>query len=198
MTAPERRRPLPALAFIGALSLLTALVWFRVLHRTDTTTEGATKSSCPTSSSSASSSPPPAAPRVLPIPGKVSVLVLNSTQRKGLAGTASKALKKQGFKVAHPTDDASTYGGHGLIKGVAEIRYGAAALASATLLRYYFPAAALKPTDSSTTTVMVSLGAKFKAVAATAVVHRELTKAHVKLSRTATPAPTPSPTATRC
>jgi hypothetical protein len=191
MTAPERRRPLPALAFIGALSLLTALVWFRVLHRTDTATT-ATKSLCPSSSVSPSATPP----SVLPVPARVSVLVLNSTQRKGLAATASKTLKKQGFKVGTPSDDGGAYGGHGLIKGVAEIRYGSAALASATLLSYYFPTAVLKVTDSSAPTVMVSLGAKFKAVATKAVVHRELTKAHVTLSRT--PAPTPSPTATGC
>jgi hypothetical protein len=192
MTAPGRRRPLPALAFIGALSLLTALVWFRVLHRTDTVSSHATKSSCP----SASVSPPATTPRVLPVPNRVSVLVLNSTQRKGLAGAATKVLKKQGFKVALPVDDASAYGGHGLIKGVAEIRYGSAALASATLLSYYFPTAALKVTDSATATVMVSLGAKFKKVAKAALVQRELAKAHVTLSRT--PAPTPSPTATGC
>jgi hypothetical protein len=192
MTAPERRRPLPALAVIGALSLLTALVWFRVLHRTDTTSSSATKSSCPSSSVSPSAAPP----SVLPVPDKVSVLVLNSTQRKGLAGAATKVLKKQGFKTGLPVDDASTYGGHGLIKGVGEIRYGSAALASATLLSYYFPSASLKATDSSTATVMVSLGAKFKKVAAAAEVQRELTKAHVKLSRT--PASTPTPTPTGC
>jgi hypothetical protein len=191
MTAPERRRPLPALACIAALTLLTALVWFRVLHRTDTASN-ATKSLCPSPSVSPSITPP----RVLPIPSKVSVLVLNSTDRKGLAATTSKTLRKKGFKVAKPSDDSGEYGGHGLVKGVAEIRYGSAALASATLLSYYFPTAALKATDSSTSTILISLGAKFKTVASSTVVHRELVKAHATLSRT--PAPTPSPTHTGC
>src|ERR1700710_616010 len=89
MTAPERRRPLPALAFIGALSLLTALVWFRVLHRTDASTAGPSNS---TSSSCPSPSPTPSAtPTVLPVPTKVTVLVLNSTNRNGIAGDTRSA-----------------------------------------------------------------------------------------------------------
>ena len=35
MATSTARRPLPALAFLLALSLLTALVWWRVLHRSD-------------------------------------------------------------------------------------------------------------------------------------------------------------------
>ena len=33
MTAPQHRRPLPAVVFIGALTILTAIVWVRVLDR---------------------------------------------------------------------------------------------------------------------------------------------------------------------
>jgi hypothetical protein len=193
MTAPERRRPLPALAFIGALSLLTAVVWFRVLHRTDTPTSSAPTSACTTASTTPT---PTLAPTVLPVPARVSVQVLNSTQRKGLAGTATKTLKKDGFKTILQQDDNATYGGHGLIKGVAEIRYGPAALASATLLKYYFPTATMTVTKSTSATVLVSLGAKFKTVAKSTVVARELTRAHLKLSSSATPSPTPTATAT--
>ena len=35
MATSTSRRPLPALAFLLALSLLTALVWWRVIHRSD-------------------------------------------------------------------------------------------------------------------------------------------------------------------
>jgi LytR cell envelope-related transcriptional attenuator len=195
MTAPERRRPLPALAFIGALSLLTALVWFRVLHRTDTANSSPPKSTCTTASVSPSATPPPT---VLPTPTRVSVQVLNSTQRKGLAGTATKALKKQGFKTAQAIDDSPTYGGHGLVKGVAEIRYGPTGLASATLLKYYFPTATMTLTKSTTPTVLVSLGAKFKTVAKATVVHRELTRAHLKLSTSVAPSPSPTSTKRSC
>lgn len=188
MTAPERRRPLPALAFIAALCLLTALVWFRVLHRSDGSTN-AGKSTCPSQSTSAA--PPP---KVLPVPKRVSVLVLNSTQRNGIAAATKKELEKHGFKVTQATDDTTAYGGHGLIKGVAEIRYGPSALAGATLLRYFFPKAAMKVTDSSSAVVTVSLGAKYKKAATSTAVRRALAKAHVKVS--SKPAPTPTSVAT--
>jgi hypothetical protein len=190
MTAPERRRPLPALVFIGALSLFTALVWFRVLHRTDQNAESANPA-CPSTSQSATAP----APTVLPVAGQVSVIVLNSTNRNGIARAASKVLAKAGFKMRKADDDSAAYGGHGLIKGVAEIRYPSGALASATLLSYYFPRAGVKLTDSSDRTVMVSLGAQFKRVTTTASVRRALVRAHLTQRSSVAP-PTPTSTST--
>src|SRR5262245_45900170 len=131
MTAPERRRPLPALAFIGALCVLTAVVWFRVLHRSDSAA-APTHPACPTASPSA-----PAKPQktVLPVPSKISVLVLNSTERTGLAGRTAKKLRRQGFNITDAADDKPLYGGNGKpISGVAEIRFGPTAKPAATLL----------------------------------------------------------------
>lgn len=195
MTAPERRRPWPALAFIGALSILTALVWFRVLHRTNTAAHPAPKP-CP----STSAPQPTPTPTVLPVPGRVTVLVLNSTQRAGIAGSATKALRTLGFHVESPADDASNYGGHGLLPGVAEIRYGPTGLAAATLLSYYFPTATLKSSDATTQAVLVSLGAKYKSVASAAAVKKALQSAHLTLSPTPPPVavPTPAPSSTGC
>jgi hypothetical protein len=195
MTAPERRRPLPALAFIGALSLLTALVWFRVLHRSDGTPPqtSSTHSACPSPSASSST---PAAPTVLPVPGKVSVVVLNSTNRNGIAGKTTKVLRKDGFNTGKATDDSDSYGGHGLIKTVGEIRYAANQLPSATLLSYYFPQAKMVGTDSSGPTVYVALGAKFKKVASPKKVHRALNRDHVTLKHTKVKVHVPHPTST--
>jgi hypothetical protein len=188
MTAPERRRPLPALVFIGALSLLTALVWFRVLHRTDDSGKSAAPS-CPHVSASATP-----APKVLPVASQVSVIVLNSTNRNGIARAATKALGKAGFKVGKATDDSALYGGHGLIKGVAEIRYPTGQLAGATLLGYYLPGATLKANDSSGSLVVVSLGSRFGHVASAAGVKRALATAHAtqRSSTAASPSPTPT------
>jgi hypothetical protein len=123
----------------------------------------------------------------------VTVLVLNSTDRNGIARDTSKVLSKAGFNVVKPADDSSTYGGHGLLKGVGEIRYTPSALPSATLLSYYFPHATLRPTDTSATRVLVALGAKFTKVTATPVVRRELDHAHIKLKHRRVVSPTPSP-----
>jgi hypothetical protein len=190
MTAPERRRPLPALAFIGALCLLTALVWFRVIHRPDPASTAAS-STCP--SGSASARPPaPRAATVVPAPKTVSVLVLNSTQRSGIAGVAKRQLQQRGFTVTQAADDSVGFGGHGLVRGVAEIRFGPSARAAATLLSFYFPHATLKATDSSSGVVTVSLGAQYRRVAKPAAVTAALRAAHVKVGKvvaTATPSP---------
>jgi hypothetical protein len=197
MTAPERRRPLPALAFIGALSLLTALVWFRVLHRSDGTTPQSSATSTPCPSPSSSSSAPPA-PTVLPVPRKVSVVVLNSTDRNGIAGATTKVLRKDGFDTGKAADDSQSYGGHGQIKKVAEIRYAPRQLPSATLLTYYFPQAKLVATDSSKRTVYVALGTKFKKVAGKKAVHRALTRDHVTLRHSKVTVHVAKPPKTNC
>src|SRR5262249_17197445 len=194
MTAPERRRPLPALVFIGALSLFTALVWFRVLHRNDDTAHSAAPE-CPTSPTTSTSPSPSSSTPVVPFPHKVSVLVLNSTNRDGIAGDTSKALRKLGFKVAKAADDSATYGGHGLIKGVAEIRYAASALPGATLLKYYFPHAQLKATDSSSNEIMIALGAKFNQFATKKEVQHRLDQNNIEQRGTL---PSPSKSRAAC
>lgn len=193
MTAPERRRPLPAMAFIAALCLLTALVWFRVLHRTDGAGGAAKPSACPSGPTKVTTAQNP---KVLPLASKVSVLVLNSTHRNGLAKATKTALRLRGFKVTQAADDVSAFGGHGLIKGVAEIRYGPSALPGATLLRYFFPTAAMKLTDSSSPVVTVSLGARFIRPATAAEVRKALAKAHVTVSNTPPAVQTPTPSST--
>jgi hypothetical protein len=186
MTAPERRRPLPALAFIGALCVLTAVVWFRVIHRSN----GATTPSptnCPTSSTTRQT-----VPKVLPHPRTVSVLVLNSTNRNGIANRTKKTLVRRGFKVTDATNDTRAYGGHGTIGGIAEIRFGPSARAAARLVSFYFPHAVLDQTDSSSRLVTVSLGKKFQSVASAAAVRKAMRSTH---SSFGTPKPTSSPTA---
>jgi hypothetical protein len=187
MTAPERRRPLPALAFIGVLCLLTAVVWFRVIHRADNS-GASTTSTCSTKTSTHLPTP-----KVLPRPRTVSVLVLNSTNRGGIAKATKKALVARKFKVTDAKNDSSVYGGHGLVKAIAEIRYGPSAYAAATLLRLYFPHAVMKQTDSSSRQVTVSLGQKFHTVASPATVRKALHASHVRLGKPK-PAPRPSPT----
>ncbi|HEY2298601.1 MAG TPA: LytR C-terminal domain-containing protein [Jatrophihabitans sp.] len=186
MTAPERRRPLPALAFIGVLCLLTAVVWFRVIHRGGGS-DATGSPSCPTTVSSQH-----ATPKVVPKPSTVSILVLNSTQRSGIASKTKKQLIKRKFKVTGAENDAAAYGGHGVIKGVAEIRYGPQAVAAAELVRFYFPHAAMQQTDASTRVVTVSLGANFKHLASRAGVRAAMHKSHTKYGKPR-PAPNPSP-----
>ena len=142
------RRPLPALAFILVLFILAAIVWWRVLHRSEDaagTTVAVT--TCATGT-----------PMTFPTPAKVTVTVLNGADRDQLATTVSKQLKARGFSVGTPSDTTS-------LASVAEIRFGTDNKAAATLLAYYVHGSTLVQEKRSDATIDLVLGAKYKALA---------------------------------
>lgn len=172
MTNASGRRPLPALVCLLALCLLAALVWWRVLNRHDGKAVAA-----PTCT--ASSSPG----KTLPEPAAITVTVVNSTTRQGIAGAARAVLVKDGFRIpGKAANDGSAFGGTGSpIAGVAEIRYGSAGAQGAQLLAYYFPGAKLVHTGSADAAVVVSLGTAYQAVRKQADVEAQLQANGIKL-----------------
>lgn len=188
MTSPPKRRPLPALVFLVALTLLTALVWWRVLNRDDSQAAGGP--SCPSTAATGAT-----ASRELPHPAQVHVTVLNSTNRNGLAHSVTKALGKDGFTIDKTDNDTGP-----VIKGVGEIRYLPRAHSEAILLSYYVPGAKLvRVTSTSATTpaLVVSLGKAYKKLATPKAVRAQLRADNRSLAPTTTPATTPATTATR-
>lgn len=179
MASPVVRRPLPALIALVALLALTGIVWWRVMNRGDVAAAGG----CPTQTSTPT---PSATAAVVPAPAAVSVQVLNSTTRAGLATSVRRTLQDRGFAVAAPpgNDKKGTKN-----TGVAQLRFGPAGRPGALLLRYYFPGAALVPTTTAGSTVVVAVGQKFTSVRGDAAVRAAL--AH---DRVATASPTPAPT----
>jgi LytR cell envelope-related transcriptional attenuator len=175
MVSPTKRRPLPAVILLIALTLLTTLVWWRVLHRDDG--KASAESACPTPSTS---------PTALPRPGSVSVSVLNSTTRTGIAASTATALTHLGFNVAgYGNDNPKVH-----VAGVAEIRFGPDQKRDASLLTYYFHGAKLVALKADPTgKVVVSLGTKFKAVASATAAKAAMSAAHVS--------PVPTGTATK-
>jgi hypothetical protein len=165
VAAPSARRPLPALVFLLGLSLLTALVWWRVIHRADA-------ESSPTAAPTTCAAKPSAT--LLPQPANVTLQVLNSTQTAGLAAKTKTSLTALGFVVAATANDDS-----GLIPGVAEIRFGPAGTSGASLVAYYLPGATLVNTGRADAQVVVSLGQKFTAPATAAVAKAAMAAAHV-------------------
>jgi hypothetical protein len=157
------RRPLPALAFLLMLSVLTALVWWRVINRAQDDGKAQAQPSCATSTS--------AAVTAVPRPAAVTVTVLNATQRTGLAALTTATLRKDGFGTGAPDNDTA---GVVIRGGAAEVRYGPTGKAAATLLSYYFPGSVLVPVVRSDAQVVVSLGPRFTAVAAPAAVAKTL------------------------
>jgi hypothetical protein len=173
--ARPKRRPLPALFCLLALTLLSALVWWRVLNR-DSGSNDKSDASCSQKTSTSQ--------KVLPRPGAVTVFVLNSTNRAGLAKSTAATLGKRGFKVAGYGNDT----GNPVITGVAEIRYSADEKDAATLLGFYVTGAKPVPLPATASQKLeLSLGNRFKAVTtATGVA------AAMKAANT-TVAPSPSP-----
>jgi hypothetical protein len=176
MTAPTtKRQHLPAAVFLVALVLLTALVWWRVITH-DKSEHAAADGDCPSTSTTTTK------PSTLPPPSSVTLTVLNSTDRNGLAGKVVTQLKKDGFTIP---ENASNDPSGKPIAGVAEIRYGAAGADGATLLSYYVPGATLVSTDSVDDTVVLSLGLKYKALTPPKDVTAKLAADGVKLVKPA-------------
>ena len=180
MATSSARRPLPALAFLLALSLLTALVWWRVLHRSDSAKAASTPSSC-------SASPTPSL-TVVPAPGSVTVNVLNSTSKTGLAAQVTALLATAGFKTGTPSNDETA---RAPVTGIAEIRYGPAGVGAARLLLFYVPGSVLVEDTRTDASVDLALGAKYTAVVAPSDVAKALIAAKVSQL----PAPVATPTA---
>jgi hypothetical protein len=183
MASSMTRRPVPALVALLALLVLTGIVWWRVLHRGDSTHAAA---SCPTQSNAPSAT--------VPAPGSVTVQVLNATDRAGIATKARTTLADDGFNV--PSQAGNDTRNKGKVPGSADIRYGPKGKQAALLLRYYFPGARLVPNDSTSATVVVSLGARYRGVASQSAVEATLSRAHVAVA-TSSPG-VPSDTATGC
>ena len=170
------RRPLPALVALLALLLLTLLVWWRVLHRND----NKHPVSGPSCSAQATASPSAGS---LPAPNTITVKVVNGTyllkkSRSGIASKVRAALLTDGFHVTPKADNDTKV----KVRTVAEIRYGPRAADAAKLLGYYFPNARAKPQTWTTTTVTVSIGAKYTHIATKAAVQRELAAAHLSVT----------------
>ena len=159
------RRPLPALVFLLILSVLTALVWWRVINRANQDNKPTAKASCsPTSAAS-----------TVPQPAAVTVDVLNATQRTGLAAKTSQTLRKDGFLIDQVANDTPGV----TVPDVAEVRYGPSAHAAATLVSLYFPGSKLVPISRTDDQVVISLGAKFTAVATPATVKKLMASRHI-------------------
>lgn len=179
MASTVTRRPLPALIALLALLLLTALVWWRVIHRSDVKSVA---KPCPT----------PTAAQTLPAPARITVTVLNATKRNGIGATTRTALVGDGFNVPRP---AANDAPRTTVPGVAEIRYGPTGAKGATLLRYYFPGARMVPTTSKTATVVVSLGNKYVRVADASTVQAALKQANIVVGTATSTSTGPSPSA---
>jgi hypothetical protein len=168
MSATTTRRPLPALAFLLVLTVITAVVWWRVLHRPGDSSSPTAGGSAPVTAVTCASG---GKPIKLPTAASVTVDVLNGSNRYQLATTISNQLKARGFATGKPQDSPTPF------TGVAQIRYGTAGKAGATLLSYHLPGAVLVTERRPDAAVHVVLGAAFRALATPAVAAKAVARA---------------------
>lgn len=166
MSTSTARRPLPALAFLLALTVLTAIVWWRVLHR-----PSGTSSTGPGPAIVQPTCSPVGQKVTLPKPATVTVTVLNGAGRYQLATQVSAQLRARGFKTGTPNDAPSA------LSGIGQIQYGKAGKNGATLLGYYLPGAALVAESRSDAAITLVLGAAYHALATPAAVTKSLASA---------------------
>jgi hypothetical protein len=159
MSAATKRRPLPALTFLLVLSILTVIVWWRVLHRPDSTAQSSTPAVVQPTKCTPGRKP------ALPGPASVTVVVLNGAGREGLASTVTGQLKTRGFAVGAPANAPA-------LASTGEIRFGTAGRSGATLLSYYLPGAKLVSGSRPDARIDLVLGSKFSALATPAAVTR--------------------------
>jgi hypothetical protein len=171
------RRPLPALISLLALLLLTAIVWWRVLHRDDSSAKQTAKA-CPSATVTAP------APTVLPAPRSIDVEVLNATDRRGIATAARSAFIASGFKSPRMAGNLKV---KRPITTSGQIRYSPAEKSAATLVSYYLPGSRLVATRTTQKRVVVVLGTKYQKLATPAVLKRELLTANARVQGTPLP-----------
>ncbi len=167
---PTRRRRRPIwgilLLVIGGMVILFAIGFgvSLLIRGNDAPQVDAASSAMATQGASASALPcttttvTPA--EVLPATGGVTVNVLNSTKRPGLARDTANVLTARGMRVKA----VGNAKGEPVVDGVAEIRYGPKGAKSAQLLAYYFPGAKLVPIERKKKLVDVVLGRGFQKV----------------------------------
>lgn len=165
MSTTTARRPLPAVVFLLVLTVLTAIVWWRVLHRPDTPAKAAgpivvQPTTCTPGSKAVT----------LPKPAAVKVTVLNGAGRDNLASQVSAQLKTRGFTMGTPNNATA-------LTGVGEIQFGTAGKAGATLLSYYLPGAKMVAEKRSDAALVLVLGSGFQALAAPTTVTQAVAKA---------------------
>jgi LytR cell envelope-related transcriptional attenuator len=150
-----------ALVIIGVLAV--AAVVFVVVALVKDTQQDAIASGCPAGSVMADVSLPDN-------PDEVTIKVFNGTSTPGLAERVTNDFKNRKFKAQKPAENRKKF------DGVAQLRYGPAAVGKAHLLKAYFLAQAVPLYDAKRKgdVVDVVIGRQYKQLATTTEVNQSL------------------------
>lgn len=176
----RRRRPLPALVLLGALVLLSGLLWTRVFESVEDI-ETATRCNQPAPPTAApvdgtsQSAPPPlgkmlprnALDNVAPVPPQqVKVRVLNGNGEVNQASLVSGVLTDLGFAEGGEPDNDPVYVNYDL-NCHGQIRFGSAGAGAARTLSLIAPCAQLVHDGRTDDTIDFALGTEFNDIKST-------------------------------
>lgn len=166
----RKRRPLPALIFLGVLAVMAGLVWNQVLESAHQ--ERADARTCPPSPVPVEALqdvvappgevlPPDALDGTAPLPARSALVrVLNASGQNRQATAVTESLRELGFaKLADPGNDKLYPEGALACHG--QIRFGAQGVAAARTLSLLVPCAELVRDDRKDATVDLAVGQRF-------------------------------------
>jgi LytR cell envelope-related transcriptional attenuator len=150
-----------ALVVIGVLAV--AAVVFVIVALVKDSQHDAVAGGCPAGSVMADVTLPDG-------PSEVTIRVFNATNKPGLADSVTYEFANRGFKTQKPTENKKKF------KGVAQLRYGPAAVGKAHLLKAYFLAQAEPQYDPKRKgdVVDVVVGQNYQQLATTTEVNQSL------------------------
>ncbi|MEV6737233.1 LytR C-terminal domain-containing protein [Streptomyces sp. NPDC051104] len=163
---PPRRRGRLVVAIVASVAAIGLIGW-GTLQLIDVFTGGSgrTSASGPKAGCAGKVSASPAAAHALPEPGRITVNVLNATERSGLAKETADELKKRGFHIGTVGNATQQYDKK--VKGVGILLGPKASLHSALPVLATQLAGAAQRTDARTdASVDLVLGDDFKSLTA--------------------------------
>ncbi|MER7117048.1 envelope integrity protein Cei [Saccharomonospora azurea] len=168
----RKRKPLPALIFIGVLGVAAVTVWVNVISSSGDIAEAVACEPRPMPPADTTFTPLPydALATTAPLPpSQVEVTVLNANNTRGEASIATEALRQLGFtRVTDPGND-EVYTGDTVAECHGQIRFGAPGERAARTVHLLNPCLELIRDNREDPTVDLAIGTKFNDVSPSGV-----------------------------
>ncbi|WP_436495940.1 envelope integrity protein Cei [Actinokineospora sp. HUAS TT18] len=166
----RKRRPLPALILIVLLGVVASVVWLQVL-KADETGSRTMDCNAPAAVTPVEGVPAPligepmdrtGLDRTAPAPPATALVrVLNASDTRGQANTATETLRELGFTQIAPPDNDVLYPKGALLSCRSQIRFGQQGMATARALNLVEPCAELVKDERQDATVDLAVGELF-------------------------------------
>jgi hypothetical protein len=160
----RKRKPLPALIFIGVLGVTAMIVWVNVISSSGDIAEAISCEPRPRPPADTTFTPLPhdALVTTSPIPpSRVEVTVLNASNTRGEASIATEALRQLGFTRVTEPDNDEVYTGDTVAECHGQIRFGAAGERAARTVHLLDPCLELIKDNREDPSVDLAIGTKF-------------------------------------